>query len=208
MPLAKLFTAVPERFLRWRKQRDWERRWRSPNYQPLWLTDAPRAFVVAGVEKRWLAPGKTVLEIGCGLGTAAVWMAERGMSVVAIDISKHVIEEARKKFPDRAGLEFCQVDACEPTGFARTFDVIIDTGCLQHVPARLRDGYCENLLAWSRKGGRFVVTMHQRDHTASERLAEVQELLSSKFDLVLNEEEPAPTGQKGFMNSIFHFVRK
>ena len=194
---------------RWRMQRSWERKWRTPNYRPDWLADTPRAFVLTGFEAGWLAPGKTVLEIGCGLGTAAAWMAQRGLRVHAIDISDHVIEQAREKFPNQPGLEFRCADVCTPTDFSTVFDVIIDTGCLQHVPAGLRDSYRGNLLIWSRAGSRFVVTMHKKDRTAGERLAETQALFSGHFELVLTEEVPPPNTEKfSHLNSIFHFVRR
>ena len=190
-------------------QRSWERRWRTPNYRPDWLADTPRPFVLTGFEQGWLAPGLTVLEIGCGLGTSAAWLAEHGLQIIAVDISNHVIEQARKNFPDRPGLEFRCADVCATEPFAAVFDVIIDTGCLQHIPAGLRDQYGQNLLAWSRAGSRFVVTMHKRDRTAAERLAEVQALFATGFELVHTEEVPTANTEKlSRLNSVFHFVRR
>jgi SAM-dependent methyltransferase len=194
---------------RWRMQRSWERRWRTPNYRPDWLADTPRPFVLTGFEQGWLAPGLTVLEIGCGLGTSAAWLAEHGLKVIAVDISNHVIEQARKNFPDRPGLEFRCADVCANEPFAAVFDVIIDTGCLQHIPTGLRNQYGQNLLAWSRAGSRFVVTMHKRDRTAAERLAEVQALFATGFELVHTEEVPTANTEKlSRLNSVFHFVRR
>jgi len=194
---------------RWRVQRYWERKWRTPNYRPDWLGDAPRPFVLTGFEKGWLKPGLTVLEIGCGLGTSAAWMAEQGAQVLAMDVSQHVIEEARKKFPNRPGLEFQCADVCAPGKISKVFDVVIDTGCLQHIPASLRDCYRDNLLAWSRTGSRFVVTMHKRERSAGERLAEIQALFSAHFELVHTEEVPTANTEKlSNLNSVFHFVRR
>jgi 2-polyprenyl-3-methyl-5-hydroxy-6-metoxy-1,4-benzoquinol methylase len=150
----------------------------------------------------------TVLEIGCGLGTAAAWLAQRGLPVVAIDVSHHVIEQARKTYPSQPGLEFRHADACAPTNISTVFDVIIDTGCLQHIPTSLRDCYCQNLMVWSRTGSRFVVTMHQKDQSAGERLSEVQTLFSANFDLVYTEEVPPANAEVNHLHPVFHFVRR
>jgi len=200
--------AAQNHYHRWRKRRAWERQWRKPNFRPGWLADTPRPFVISGFENGWFAPRMTVLEIGCGLGTAAAWLAQRGLLVVAIDVSNHVIEQARKTYPNQPGLEFRSADACAPTNISTVFDVIIDTGCLQHIPTSLRDCYCQNLMVWSRTGSRFVVTMHKKDRSAGERLFEVQTLFSANFDLVYTEEVPPANPEVNHLHSVFHFVRR
>jgi 2-polyprenyl-3-methyl-5-hydroxy-6-metoxy-1,4-benzoquinol methylase len=208
MGLSTIFKSARNRFLRWRKGRSWERQWRKPDFRPSWLSDTPRPFVISGLEKGWWSPGMTVLEIGCGLGTAAAWLAQRGLQVVAIDVSSHVIKQARKAYPNQRGLEFRQADACAPTNISTVFDIIIDTGCLQHIPTSIRDCYCQNLLAWSRTGSRFVVTMHKKDRSASQRLSEVQALFSANFDLVSTEEVRPADERVNHLNSVFYFVRR
>jgi SAM-dependent methyltransferase len=204
-----IYTPGWNRFLRWRKGRSWERQWRKPDFRPLWLSDTPRPWVISGFESGWLSPGMSVLEIGCGLGTAAAWLAHRGVRVLAIDVSTHVIDQARKNYPDQPGLRFLQVDACAPTEIPRVFDVIIDTGCLQHIPSSLRVGYGQNLLTWSGTGSRFVVTMHTKDVSRIARLSEVQALFSANFNLVFSEEvQPANPERANQLNSVFHFVRR
>ncbi|MFZ0827301.1 MAG: class I SAM-dependent methyltransferase [Verrucomicrobiia bacterium] len=201
--------AAQNYYRRWRVRRSWERRWRKPDFRPPWLADAPRWFVVSGFEQGWLAPGMTVLEIGCGRGASAAWLARRGLQVVAMDVSSHAVEQARKAFPNQPSLEFRCADVCGPATCPTVFDIIIDTGCLQHIPSNLRDRYCENLLAWSRPGSRFVVTMHKMDRTASERLAEIQALFSAHHELVYTEEVPPPNVEMfSHLNSVFHFVRR
>jgi 2-polyprenyl-3-methyl-5-hydroxy-6-metoxy-1,4-benzoquinol methylase len=208
MGLTTIFQPARNRFLRWRKERYWNRLWRKPDFRPLWLSDAPRPWVISGFESGWLAPGKSVLEIGCGPGTAAVWLAQRGLQVLAIDVSSHVIEQARKNYSGQPGLKFWHADACASTEISRAFDVIIDTGCLQHIPSSLRDGYCQNLLKWSCAGSRFVVTMHTKDRSRYARLSEVQALFSANFNLVYSEEVPPADPERGNqLNSVFHFVR-
>ncbi len=55
-------------------------------------------------------PGQSVLEIGCGTGEDAAWLGQRGVSVLATDISPGMLAVARRK---AAGLPvaFAQQDA-------------------------------------------------------------------------------------------------
>ena len=58
----------------------------------------------------WVQPGYDVLEIGCGTGTLAALMTERGARVVGIDISEGMLAAARKNAPDA---EFIHMTATE-----------------------------------------------------------------------------------------------
>lgn len=57
----------------------------------------------AAVQRRLLArfrPGDRVLEINCGTGEDAVWLASRGIHVVATDVSAGMLSVARRKVHD------------------------------------------------------------------------------------------------------------
>jgi SAM-dependent methyltransferase len=61
-----------------------------------------------------LQPGQRVLELGCGTGEDAIWLAQQGISVVATDASAGMLTVARAKVR-QAGLtdrvQFAQMDA-------------------------------------------------------------------------------------------------
>nr|WP_068275650.1 class I SAM-dependent methyltransferase [Aldersonia kunmingensis] len=68
---------------------DWDRRYQKTGLG--W--DAPPNTVVSDL--CWaLAPGRAV-DLGCGEGRNAIWLAERGWSVTAIDFSQVAIDKAR-----------------------------------------------------------------------------------------------------------------
>src|SRR5262245_34545887 len=75
-----------------------------------------------------LTPG-TALEVGCGEGADAIWLAERGWQVTAVDVSTVALERAARQAarigPDVAGrIEWQQADilAWQPT--PRHFDLV------------------------------------------------------------------------------------
>ena len=49
------------------------------------------------VERAGLAPGARVLEIGCGTGQATLPLAERGFSMLAVELGANLAEVARRK---------------------------------------------------------------------------------------------------------------
>jgi SAM-dependent methyltransferase len=72
-------------------------------------------------------PGDTVLELGCGTGEDAVWLAQRDVHVVATDAS-HVMLEITQRKAVRAGVDqlvdVCQLDlnSLEKHSLQRQFD--------------------------------------------------------------------------------------
>lgn len=57
--------------------------------------------------------GKTILDLGCGTGTLAIWLAEQGYRVTGIDASRAMVEHARRKaaWAGQAGIEWKVQDA-------------------------------------------------------------------------------------------------
>lgn len=71
-------------------------------------------------------PGKEWLDISCGTGSMALILAQRGLQMTAVDLSKHMVEIARKKAAAAdLSIEFDVGDmiAYDPS---RQYDVIIN----------------------------------------------------------------------------------
>ena len=86
--------------------------------------------------ERWLPDRGTVLEVGCGTGREAAWMAARGLDVTATDASAAMLAEAKKN-PNAASVRFEQ--ACFPMKegsplLQKRFDAIVCIAVLMHVP--------------------------------------------------------------------------
>ncbi|NLN83880.1 MAG: class I SAM-dependent methyltransferase [Firmicutes bacterium] len=72
--------------------------------------------------------GKNVLIPMCALGETGAYLAERGMTVTAFDITPEMIEEGKKRFADVPGLQLQVADVCnfhfeiEPVDFCYSTD--------------------------------------------------------------------------------------
>jgi len=69
----------------------------------------PRIFVYAQANFDWI--GRRVLELGCGTGASARWLAGRGVNITAVDSSPDMLAQARASIdPSGLGLTWKQGD--------------------------------------------------------------------------------------------------
>jgi SAM-dependent methyltransferase len=107
-----------------------------------------------------LAPGRA-LDLGCGEGGDAVWLAERGWHVVAVDISDTALGRAREAADSRGvadRIEFVQLDLSDsfPDG---TFDLVSSQFLHSTVPLD-RTKILANAAAALRSDGLLVIVDH------------------------------------------------
>lgn len=107
-----------------------------------WDTKAPKENVIG-----WCAQGLVegaVLDIGCGLGDNAVYLARQGFTVTGVDISPTAVRIAAGRASDAGvdvGVEvaFEVADATVLDGYTAAFDTVVDSGmfhCLDDADRR------------------------------------------------------------------------
>lgn len=105
--------------------RDWDESYATGDLP--WDTGIPSPELVSLVEAGRLPRGRA-LDIGCGTGTNARYLASQGYEVVGVDVSHHAVKHAAKEPAPSGSVTFQQLDflAGPPPG---TFDLIFDRGC-------------------------------------------------------------------------------
>ena len=105
---------------------DWDEVYRRGT--PSWETGRPADELVRVVEEGLLRPGR-VLELGCGTGADALWLARQGFEVTAVDSSPTALERARTR-AELAGVlaRFVLADVFEFAQEAGQFDLVYDAG--------------------------------------------------------------------------------
>ena len=135
----------------------WDERYRSA--QRVWSGN-PNPQLVAEVAER--PPGRA-LDVGCGEGADAIWLARRGWSVVAADISGVALERAAQHARDTdqsaaARIEWRRVDLLVHPPEASSFDLV--SAQFMQLPPELRTALFTSLAAATRNGGMLLVVGH------------------------------------------------
>ncbi len=95
-----------------------------------WDTSTPEPTLVDFVVGRSLPPGRA-LDIGCGTGTHALWLAEQGFDVLGVDISDRAIAKARTRASGArpsAPIRFVVLDFLSSLPAGGPFDLVFDRG--------------------------------------------------------------------------------
>jgi len=105
-----------------------------------------------------------VLDIGCGLGDNAIYLASRGHSVTGLDGSPAAIEEARRRAADAgvlnptagsAGVTFGVADATDLSGYEGRFDTVVDSALYHCLDEEGQQAYIAALYRVTRPGARL-----------------------------------------------------
>jgi SAM-dependent methyltransferase len=150
-------------------------------------------------------PGR-ILDIGCGEGADAIWLAQRGWDVTAVDISAVAIGRARAA----AGAEGVTVDWWCADVMATPPDADAYEVVTIQYPALLReagDSAILRLLGTVRPGGTFLVVGHDLDaeharHDGHDMapfvdLDDLRRLLADGFDVEVDEVRSRPDPPAG-----------
>jgi SAM-dependent methyltransferase len=132
---------------------DWDRRYAGREL--LW-TAQPNRFLVA--ETAELAPGRA-LDLACGEGRNAVWLAERGWQVTGVDFSAAGLAKAEQLAQARGvDVELVRADLAgwEPPGAA--FDLVVVL--YLQLPAAERGPVLRKAAAAVAPQGRLLVVAH------------------------------------------------
>jgi len=103
----------------------------------------PDENLAAAVDRGVIAPGRA-LDLGCGPGRNALYLASRGFEVDAVDLSPVAIDWARERAAETgADVRFLCGNAFTLTEaeLSGPYDLIVDSGCFHHLPPHRRVSY-------------------------------------------------------------------
>ena len=105
----------------------WNDKWETHSSSPLvWDLDTPDYNLVSYIKSQPELP-RLALDIGCGSGINAVWMAQQGISGTAIDISSKAIELAWRRAKEAGvSVDFQVVDFLKNSDVLPKFDLVFD----------------------------------------------------------------------------------
>lgn len=139
----------------------WEDRYRAG--EGLW-SGRPNDVLVAEVAD--LPPGRA-LDAGAGEGGDALWLAERGWQVTALDLSEVALQRGARAAAERGlvdRVEWRQADLAEEPPVADAYDLV--TSAFLHPSADVREKVIRGLAAAVAPGGTLLVVNHDPSELA------------------------------------------
>ena len=120
--------------------------------RPPWDIAGPQPAFVE-LEKKGAIRG-SVLDVGCGTGEIALYLASRGLEVLGVDFVPIAIERAKAKAVGRGlSVKFEVGDALKLDQMGRKFDTVIDSGLFHTFSDEDRLLYVSALSRVVRQGG-------------------------------------------------------
>ncbi len=133
----------------------WDRQYREG--RPVWDSDRPTSELLRVVAAEDVAPCHA-LELGCGTGSNAVWLARRGFTVTAIDLSPEAVGRARERAREAGVLvRFLAADLRRLPESEGPFDFFVDCGCFGAVQRADARGYLDALARLTRRNTHGLV---------------------------------------------------
>lgn len=130
--------------------------WAYRNGDPPWDIGAPQPAVVRLAEEGAIAG--EVIDVGCGTGENALYLAAHGLQVLGVDAAPTAIARAQEKAGRRdSTATFLVADALRLGELGRTFETALDCGLFHTFPDPDRIRYEASLRTVLRPGGRYVL---------------------------------------------------
>jgi SAM-dependent methyltransferase len=116
-----------------------------------------REELVSLVETGRIKPGRAV-DLGCGAGANAIFLAQQGFDVTGVDYAEAAIEKAQARARD-VGVQvaFIVDDLTNLRHVSGTFDLLLDYGVLDDLPLRQRELYLRNMLPLTHSGSHYLL---------------------------------------------------
>ena len=128
----------------------WDERYAASDL--VWSAE-PNTFVVSLTDD---LPVGTAIDLGAGEGRNALWLAEQGWQVTAVDFSSVAVERGRARpGGERVDWQVADVTTYEP---ADRFDLVLV--CYLHLSRRTMQRVLDHAASWVAPGGHLVVVAH------------------------------------------------
>jgi SAM-dependent methyltransferase len=181
--------------------------------QPRWDSAEPRPELAELIQGR---PAGRALDLGCGTGSDAIYLASQGWEALGVDLAPEAIATARSRAAangSRATFVVADVTNLRQSGVSGGFDLVIDVGCYHGVPVRLRDSYATQVAAVTKPGADLYLAGITAPPATWRLLGargispdDLRSRFGQQFDLV-DERMAGPVGRAGSFVQ-YHLVRK
>jgi len=166
---------------------DWDKRFSEADTP--WEDEQPTTTLLETIEEN-ISKNKKLLEIGCGLGTNAKALSQKGYEITACDVSGFLISKLKKQQTEN--LKFLELDAMsEKLPFENEFDLVYDRGCFHsfYTQEALNRFVC-NISKLLKKDGLWISMSGNHDNGEAQTEIETKGLPRLSASSIVESVEP------------------
>lgn len=199
--------------------RRWKFTWLYLRRMTPWDTGVTPPELRGAVEGPQALSAGRALDIGCGTGTNALYLAKQGWDVTGVDFAQPAIRQAEARLRAARRSEpkveasalrtrFIQADASRlrEAGVSGHFSLIYDIGCLHGLQPTLRHAYASEVIALADPGALFLLYAFER--SSSGPIGISAEEIVSLFGTAFDEERQEVGSDRGDRVSVWRWLRR
>lgn len=175
-----------------------------------WEIGVPSEHLVELVEKGEIKPCPA-LDVCCGTGTEAIYLAKNGFEVSAIDISREAIKIAEKKAREaRVKADFRVGNVLELPFQDDSFGFVNDRGCFHVFSPEYRKWFADEIHRVMKRGGIYLLRCFSEKEPGNwgpYRISR-QEIVRTFSNFEINIEDVILHGKKGSHRGYKCLMRK
>ncbi len=146
----------------------WDLSYADGSYLEHWDPPEIPKELVQLVESGEIPRASAVLDVGCGAGREALFMAEQGYRVTGLDSSREALRQARLNqkrlgIADTLAIDWILGSAFDPSVEPSSVDLVLDRGCLHCVDHEGRPRYAKAIERVLRPGGKLFLREARED---------------------------------------------
>ena len=137
---------------------DWESFYAKGKRTPPFLRNVPDENLVGYVNQGRVRKGNAI-DLGCGIGRNAIYLASKGCRVDAIDLSRTAVRKGRALAKQaRADVNFIVGSVFDIPLLQNHYDIAYDSGLFHHLPPHRRPYYLDRVRMALNQNGLFGMT--------------------------------------------------
>ncbi|MFH1751667.1 MAG: class I SAM-dependent methyltransferase [archaeon] len=123
---------------------------------PVWSYSEPPKEIIELIESEKVKPCK-VLDVGCGEGNYAIYLALKGFDVLGIDLSEKAIEYAKENALKKGvNARFKAIDVKELEKLNEKFDFVLEWALLHCLMPEEREKYVKDIASLLNSKGKYL----------------------------------------------------
>ncbi len=137
---------------------EWDQFYSDRRRNVPFFENQPDENLVRHFSKGRFQSGMKILELGCGPGRNALFFAEKGCEVVAVDLSKEALRWAEERAKERElEVNFQHGSLFDLPVDEGGYDIVYDSGCFHHIAPHRRIDYLNLVKKALRPGGYYAL---------------------------------------------------